>query len=305
MTNDLPGRAAPGMLKTRNRWALAAALDARLPQVRGRDRLLHLVRGGTTPRRLKRDILVRWGPGLEATVDPSLDGSLAALYCAQWVRPALVPILEACLRSGDTFVDVGANVGVYTTWAARIVGPAGAVLAMEPVPRTRSWLGGICAQNGLGQVEVISAAAGERFGSATIVTTDGASGRSRLTEESGEGLEVPITTLDSLLGLRAPALIKIDVEGGELAVLRGARNILQATHAPVVFEAPDFGGGRGTVDCVRLLESVGYAVFSLTTRGIRAFDPSTCSHNLLALDRSDRAIEHRLRDARFPRSQNT
>lgn len=298
--------ATAGFRATRgNRWAVAAALDARLPQVRGRDRVLHFVRGSMLPRALRSDILVRWGPGLVATVNPSLDGSLQALYVAQWVRPALVPVLEAFLEPGDLFVDVGANVGIYATWGAKIVGPSGAVLALEPVARTRAWLEQICAENGLGHVQVISTAVGEEEGSVWMQTTDGASGLSRVAGGPEGGIEVPVTTLDRLLGSRLPALIKIDVEGHEFPVLKGALHTLGNSRVPVVFEAPDFGGGSGTAACVQLLESIGYRVSSLTPRGTRAFDPAAHSHNLLATDRGDETIERRLQGARFPRSQNT
>ena len=305
MTKHLPWGRPAGGRETRNRWAFAAALDARLPQVRGRDRLLQLIRGSLLPRALQCDTLVRWGPGLEATVNPSLDGSLRALYVAQWVRPALVPILQACLEPGDLFVDVGANIGVYASWGAKIVGPTGAVLALEPVPSTRAWLEQIRAENGLENVEVIATAAGEVDGTAWMQTADGASGVSTLADERGSGLQVSITTLDRLLASRVPALIKIDVEGHELSVLRGARHILKTTRVPVVFEAPDFGGGSDTIDCVRLLESTGYRVLSLTPRGVRNFSPVAYSHNLLAIDTGDVTIEARLQHARFPRSQNT
>lgn len=291
--------------RIRNRWALASALDAHLPQVRGRDRLLHLVRGSTLPRGLQQETLVRWGPGLEATVDPSLDGSLQALYVAQWVMPALIPVLEVCLKPGDLFVDVGANIGVYATWGAKIVGPTGAVYALEPIPRTRSWLEQICTQNGLANVKVLSAGASDEAGSAWMQTANGASGLSRVAAPSETGFHVSLTTLDHLLASRIPALIKIDVEGHELSVLRGARHTLERTRVPVVFEAPDFGGGSGTIDCVRLLESIGYRVLSLTPRGVRPFDPVAYSHNLLGVDGGDEAIEDGLREVRFPRSQNS
>ncbi|MEA2826039.1 MAG: hypothetical protein QOG43_478 [Actinomycetota bacterium] len=256
------------------------------------------------PKDLQSDTLLRWGPGLEATVNPSLDGSLRALYVAQWVRPALVPILEACLKPGDLFVDVGANIGVYAAWGATIVGPTGVVLALEPVPRTRLWLEQICAQNGLGQVEVIGVSAGEDEGTGWMQTTEGASGLARLATGKTTGLQVSVTTIDRLLDSRSPALIKIDVEGHELSVLSGARQTLKRSRAPVVFEAPEFGGGKGTAECVRLLESIGYRVYSLTPRGIRAFDPASYSHNLLAVDGDDRRAERVLRNVRFPRSQN-
>lgn len=288
-----------------NRWGLAAALDASLPQVRGRDRLLHLVGGARPPKPLRAEMRARWGPGLEAVVTPATDGSLRALYAAQWVRPALLPILEACLSPGSMFVDVGANVGIYATWAARIVGMEGAVLALEPVPGTRQWLEEICRHNQLNQVTVLPTAAGAREGTARMKTKQGASGLSRVVAITDAGMDVPLTTLDRLLGSRIPSLIKIDVEGHERSVLEGARETLKRTQVPIVFEAPEFGAGSGTLDCVRLLESLGYGVFSLTPGGLRPFAATGYSHNLLAVDRDDRLVPHRLRDARFARCQNT
>jgi FkbM family methyltransferase len=286
-----------------NRWGVTALLDARLPQVRGRDRLLRLVRGNAVPKSLRAPVSVRWGPGLRATVDPSADGSLQQVYTSQWVQPALIPILEAALQPGALFVDVGANIGVYATWAAQLVGRGGTVIALEPVPGTLSWLEELCAQNGLVQIEVRAVAAGAQRGTARMHTIEGASGLSRMASASMGGISVEVTTLDHLLKSRTPSLVKIDVEGHELAVLEGARRTLERTGVPVVFEAPDYGGGSGTLDCVRLLESIGYRVFSLTPSGLRSFDPGSYSHNLLAVHEDEQLLE-RLRTARFPRSQN-
>lgn len=238
-------------------------------------------------------------------MNPSQDGSLEALYTAQWVQPVLVPILDACLSTGDLFVDVGANVGVYSTWAARLVTPQGKVLALEPVDTTRRWLEEICSHNALHHVEVLATAAGAADGRGTMATRQRASGLARLVPERNGDLEVPITTLDRLLDSLAPALIKIDVEGSEMSVLEGAAGTLERTCAPVVFEAPEFGAGTGVIHCVTLLESLDYHTFSLTPSGIRSFDPSGFSHNLLALHRSDNTIEERLQGSRFARSQNT
>lgn len=254
------------------------------------------------PPELNSDTVVRWGPGLEATVNPSLDGSLRGLYVAQWVQPALVPVLRACLTTGDLFVDVGANIGVYTTWAAKLVGPTGSVLAFEPVAATRGWLERICEQNRLGWVEVSAKALGDAEGSAFMQTVEGASGLSKV---CGWGLKVPIDTLDHQLGERFPALVKIDVEGYELPVLTGACRTLEASKAPVVFEAPDLGGNSDTVNCVRLLESIGYSVSSLTPRGLKAFRGTDYSHNLLAIHSCDQSTRPRLEGVRFPRVQNT
>lgn len=122
-----------GLLK---RWGLAAALNAVVPHRQGRDRLVHLVRMSKVPKPLQTGTHTQWGPRLRAIVNPVVAGSLQALYRAKWVRPALVPMLDACLRPGDLFVDLGATVGVYATWAPTIVGSPGSVLVLEPGPIT-------------------------------------------------------------------------------------------------------------------------------------------------------------------------
>lgn len=299
----------PGLRLTRegilNRWGLAAALDSRLPQVRGRDRLLRRIRGSTAPQRLREEVAISWGPGLKTTLNPSLDGSLQALYAAQWVRPALIPILEACLVPGDLFVDVGANVGLYATWGAKIVGPTGSVVAFEPVPQTRTWLKKICVENQLDHVDILACAAGADEGKASMHTVEGASGLSRLVAGTTGTLDVEITTLDHVLVDREPSLIKIDVEGHELSVLKGASETLKRTRVPVVFETPESGGGSGTFDCIRMLERVGYRMFALTPKGVRHLEGFGPSHNLLGVHLNDHATLKRLSTARFPRAQNT
>lgn len=287
-----------------NRWAVAARLDAVLPQLRGRDRLLAVVRGRVVPRPLRGPVTVTWGPKLSATIDPSVDGSFAALYQMQWVEPALAPILEVCLRPGDLFVDVGANIGIYATWAARLVGPNGHVIAAEPVEQTREWLHDICVQNAIDNIEILSCAIGARPGTTLIKSTPGASGLSSAFVGSGPEYAVPVATLDGAVGDRNPRLMKIDVEGGELDAFRGATDVLTRARPVVVFEAPEFGTGSGTAECVALLASVGYDTFSLSPVGLTPFGVSDHSHNLVSIHSDDTQSKRLLATIRFVRNQN-
>lgn len=117
------------------RWHAAGTLLRVLPEVRGKDRIVSLMRGSKTPPSLAASpITVRFGPGLVATVDVGRDGSFADMFFIQFRKPALVPVLEAVLMPGAVFLDIGANVGVYSLWAARLVGDNGRVYAFEPVP---------------------------------------------------------------------------------------------------------------------------------------------------------------------------
>jgi FkbM family methyltransferase len=251
-------------------------------------------------------------------VDFREDGSLAELFFMQYEKPSLVPILEAVLRPGGTFFDVGANIGIYTGWAARLVGASGQVHAFEPVPRTRGYLTAFLERNGLAQVRVVPAAVGAKPGSLKLHTVPHASGLASALPRPDRGgtveIEVPVVTLDGYVLERAaapPALVKIDVEGFEFEVLRGAEGLFRSGNPPVVvFESIDgagVGGGSTFDDIVRWLKARGLASFALTTSGLRELDESVrapLSSNTLALRRDlHRAVFDRLEHVRFRRNQ--
>lgn len=136
------------------------------------------------------------------------------------------------LRRGDGFADVGANAGAWTVMAS--MGAGAMVDAFEPVPEAASQLAENVAINKsdaivrIHPVGVGSKAGRLRFtaGHGTgnhVVTADDCSGA------SGETVEVVVTTLDEIYHGRCPQLIKIDVEGWELEVLKGAHTLLRNT----------------------------------------------------------------------------
>jgi FkbM family methyltransferase len=149
----------------------------------------------------------------------------------------------ACLQPGDVAVDVGANVGLLTVPLALAVGPAGRVLAVEPLPANVERLEDNVRRNQLGNVTVVSAAAGAKDGQVQLqVAADPAfSSVTVVTKYRVAGaMQVPCRRLDSLwkeLGRPRIALLKIDVEGGELSVLDGARELLQSSRPVLLVEA--------------------------------------------------------------------
>jgi FkbM family methyltransferase len=143
--------------------------------------------------------------------------------------------------SGDRCLDVGANVGVHTIRLAKLAGPGGEVLAFEPDPGLARRARGNAELNKVTNVRVIEAAVADRNATAVLYrpgTADTNRGRASLlhhTYLTGQTHEVPTVTIDDL-DPGPVALIKIDVEGAETAVVSGAAGVITRDHPAVIFE---------------------------------------------------------------------
>jgi FkbM family methyltransferase len=145
-------------------------------------------------------------------------------------------VIGRILRPADTFVDVGANIGELSLFAARCVGKKGFVLSIEAHPRTFSYLKRNIEMNPHLNVQAINAAAGDRAGEVCITSI--LSDDQNCVAEQSE-CHVPCVTLDELLpGSTRIRLLKLDVEGYEKCVLGGAARVLARTDY-VYFEAWD------------------------------------------------------------------
>jgi FkbM family methyltransferase len=160
------------------------------------------------------------------------------LLDGEW-EPWITTLLGGLLAPGMTFVDVGANVGFFTLFAADRVGPEGRVWAFEPNPRLTDLIGKSLSVNGFVQrVELVKAAAMAEPGRLAFQRFAGHQGSSGFDIPEGlaeqfhdtiEEIEVDCTTLDDVLagkGLRID-LLKIDAEGAEPSVLAGATKLLE------------------------------------------------------------------------------
>lgn len=132
------------------------------------------------------------------------------------------------LREEETFVDVGAHVGVYSVLAAKIA--RARCIAFEPVPRTYQRLLEHVALNGLaGLVDARRAAVGDRAGEVYVADRRGAENRIVDPAETRDSATpASLVRLDEALGSATPVLVKIDVEGYEAAVLEGMGALLEA-----------------------------------------------------------------------------
>ena len=144
------------------------------------------------------------------------------------------------LRPGLTVVDVGANIGVHTVYFAQAVGPGGQIFAFEPQRVLYQILCGNVALNEHNNVVALNAGLGAQSGTILVPRLDYARGGNFGGLSLGKwekGEEIPLRTLDSC-GLKACHLIKIDVEGMELAVLEGAKSVIDE-HKPLLYVEND------------------------------------------------------------------
>ncbi|GGB08406.1 FkbM family methyltransferase [Puia dinghuensis] len=132
------------------------------------------------------------------------------------------------LRAGDTFVDIGANVGAYTILAAKNVGAA--VVSFEPIPSTFAKLQrNVDANEVQGSVELKRYGVGDAAGTLRFTASMDSVNHVLTAHEQIDGagiVEVPVETLDQLLQGRQPVLFKMDVEGYEWPALNGAKSLL-------------------------------------------------------------------------------
>ena len=204
-------------------------------------------------------------------VSRGMTGATGNVYCGlhEFADMAFVAHL---LRPHDLFVDIGANIGAYTVLSAAIAGARG--IAIEPVPTTfRHLMDNVCLNKLQQQTECYNVAIGEQQGVLRFTSTQDTTNHVIAENETAsEGIEVPVTTLDSMLGERDPVCIKVDVEGFETAVVSGgertfAKHSLQA----VLMELNGSGGRYGFSEdkLHRRLQEHGFESFS--------YDPFTRS----------------------------
>lgn len=162
---------------------------------------------------------------------------------------------------GDFVVEVGANIGAHTLSLAQIVGPAGVVHAIEAQAIVHQTLCANMALNSVTNVRCHWVAAGERSGTVRIPAINYAqSGNFGGVEidkfESGE--PVALVRLDDLLDLARCRLLKLDVEGMEAAVLRGATGLI-AAHRPILYVEND--RLEKSQELIELIRGFGYRLW--------------------------------------------
>lgn len=156
------------------------------------------------------------------------------------------------LSPGAVVYDLGANIGWYSLLAARVVGPRGSVLAFEPSLENALLAQQNATVNGLDNITVVAAALTDRDGWVAFLQRGSLEGRLEKDDSDAQAERrarqrirfegrtlVPITSLDSWLaqtGEPPPSVVKIDVEGAEVGVLRGMKQTLSSARPTLVIE---------------------------------------------------------------------
>jgi FkbM family methyltransferase len=197
------------------------------------------------------------------------------------------------VKPGHCVWDVGANLGVFAFAAAHRAGPTGEVLAIE----ADAWLAELCRRSALesataAPVQILCAAASNQLEMLYFATPERGRSGSHLTTNQGAHrdligdtrMEHPVITvpLDWLLARRrAPAVIKIDVEGAELAVLNGATKLLQVHRPALLIETYE----ASAVAVTQLLHSIDYQLFDFIADPLAQRPLRKAVYHTLALPR--------------------
>ena len=172
-------------------------------------------------------IICRNAIGLFAIPETDLE-TISYYASGHLPEPGSLALVQKLLKPGGTFIDVGANVGLFSVAAGRQVGPTGSILSFEPAPETMSALTATMRLNGLSPIVTLHQSAAGRENGTAKLNVGHICGHSSLLpiDDKRETIDVSVVVLDDIIGDRQVDLIKIDVEGWELEVLEGLRKTL-------------------------------------------------------------------------------
>ncbi len=222
-----------------------------------------IVETATRPLRY-RDLRVMRGRMQGARIN--LGGSFLR-YLTGDAEPEVQEALAELVKPGQTVYDVGANIGFFTILCSRLVGPQGRVYAFEPIPQNLATLRHNVALNGLSNVTIVEKALSSSTGTAEMfvspwsafhsLNVEGATKQDNHGPQAGE-ITVQTVSLDEFVqgeGVRAPDLVKIDVEGAELIVVAGMRETLRSLRPLLLCELHDTKLAYG-----EFVDSIDYSV---------------------------------------------
>ena len=218
----------------------------RFPYHRGKNRILHLLH--SIGMRTGKPFAWTLRNGNVVAISPQefLEFGSVGYTCfstGHW-EPHIDVIIQKLLKAGDTAIDIGANLGYFSAAMSKYVGEEGQVIAFEPMPPTFERLVFCTEVNGFTNVRPHCIALGAKEGGHLTMTFNPISPGNASVYADGVSkfdnkVDVKITTLDAFtegLKLSKVHLIKMDVEGHELEVLKGAKSFLSSMSAYIIFE---------------------------------------------------------------------
>lgn len=179
--------------------------------------------------------------------------------CEEDIRDLTESIMD---RKKGNFLDIGANVGMYSVPVARELGKRGKVYSFEIEKKNRDILKKNIVLNNLKNVVVFDKGVSSKKGKADLyLDPHGSGSHSLIKTPEHKKIKVDVDTIDNMLkkhNVDKVSLIKIDVEGAELEALKGAKNILKKSHADIIFESIT---EKELSQTMRLLRGYGYNHF--------------------------------------------
>lgn len=191
--------------------------------------MMRFVRWQVGSRVLRRPVAIPYVEDTRLLLERGMTGATGNVYAGLHEFEGMSFVLHA-LRSSSQFMDIGANVGMYTVLAGGAVGAN--CIAAEPVPATYNSLCDNVRLNDLGKmVDCRNVGVGQERGELQFTDTKKSGGNRVLqTTSPDQGVKVPVTTLDVLSNEVAPPddvlIVKVDVEGWEVPVLAGGKSVL-------------------------------------------------------------------------------
>jgi len=196
--------------------------------------------------------------------------------------------VQQLLKPGGTFIDVGGNKGDFSLLAAKVVGDSGKVICIEPEHTNAGWIHSSLGMNRYRNITICELALSDQNGDA-VLHLGTKSGLHTLRDSALErelgSVIVKTRTLDSLLqekGIRHVDVIKIDVEGAELQVLRGALQTIAENPGIVLLIDIHPGLGVNPAEVVACLNSAGLRAYRMEAPFERAATPTTTLDEVLA-----------------------
>ncbi len=191
-----------------------------------------------------------------------------------------IGFLQKVLREGDIFFDVGANIGLFSLYAASLVGKDGKVWAFEPAPITFSRLKENILLNDFVQVETLNIGISDKAGEEYLhISEDGRDGWNTFANGNADlfsaGMNVTVDSLDNFvvqhnIDISKIKLIKIDVEGWEVPVIKGMKKIMRENNNAILLaeftQKNSLAAGFNCYQLYDLVSDMGFSWFSYNSQ---------------------------------------
>lgn len=243
--------------------------------------------------------------GFMIAVDPAADkGVERAIVNEGTYEEGTLDVMRHVLKPGNRFMDIGANVGLMSLYAAKLVGPSGNVDSFEPLPEIADLLSTSATLNGFRHVHIHRLALGSKSGRHKIFRhpeVNRGSASLAWGSPSSEYTEIEVMSLDAWASKNpgnTPAMVKIDVEGWELETLRGGSKFFSSSERPVVcIEFSNAHPLEGGTHRELFLKMIDHSYLAFVLQGTKATPSALRQINLEQLPAHDNIFF-------FPRSQH-